>query len=59
MPKRKQRSAGSRRRERLTCTECAYKNRCMGRSRNYACNQFKPKEGVLEGQTNIYDYLGG
>ena len=28
----------------MTCTDCVHKNRCMERSRNYACTGFKPKE---------------
>ena len=29
-----------------TCTDCAMKNRCWERSRNYPCKDFKPKEGI-------------
>lgn len=28
----------------MTCTDCIHKNRCMERSRNYCCTDFKPKE---------------
>ena len=27
-----------------TCRDCAHKNRCMDRSRNYCCTSFLPKE---------------
>ena len=27
-----------------TCTDCAHKNRCMERSRNYCCTSFMPKD---------------
>lgn len=25
----------------MTCTDCIHKNRCMERSRNYCCTDFK------------------
>ena len=28
----------------MTCADCANKNRCLERSRNYVCTGFKPKE---------------
>jgi len=27
----------------MTCTDCIHKNRCMERSRNYACTDFRWK----------------
>lgn len=33
-----------------TCTDCVHKNRCMERSRNYCCTDFKPKEEVKHGE---------
>ena len=27
----------------MTCTDCIHKNRCLERSRNYICTDFKQK----------------
>ena len=35
-----------------TCTDCAYKNRCMDRSRNYCCTSFLPKEKEKKHESN-------